>query len=141
MVNSISGVGFRGDTAAVSNQDLINAPGKYTTTAEIPADSFEKEGASKKSKKVGILATLAVALAAFAGLGYAVKSGKLTKVTDMPEGFFAKTWAHIKNAAHWVGNGAGKCWDTVAGWFGKGADDVAKAAEKAADDVAEAATK
>ena len=139
MVNSVSGVSFRGDAAAVSNQDLINAPGKYTT-AEIPADSFEKEGAPKKSKKTGIIATLGLALAAFAGLGWAVKSGKLTKA-EAPEGFFKKAWAYVQNAAHWVGEKAGNCWDTVAGWFGKKAGDAAEATAKVADDAAEAAAK
>lgn len=140
MVNSVSGVSFRGDTAAVSNQDLINAPGKYTTTAEIPADSFEKEGVPKKSRKKGIIATLGLALAAFAGLGWAVKTGKLKKV-EAPEGFFKKAWSYVQNAAHWVGEKAGKCWDSVRGLFGKKSDDLAEAAEKAADDVAEAVAK
>lgn len=40
MINSVSGVSFRGDVAPAQNmQDLINAPGQYTTqVADAPAD-------------------------------------------------------------------------------------------------------
>ena len=142
MINSVSNVSFRGETAGVNAQDLINSQGKYTTVTEVPADSFQKEGAQEK-KKGGygaLIGTLLVALATFAGLGYAVKKGHLEKVEVPAEGFFAKAKAHIKNGATTVGEWAGKCWDTVAGWFGKGAkevtekaDDATKAAEKAAE--------
>lgn len=145
MINSVSGVSFGNNVNAT--QDLINSPGKYTnvTTPEVPADSYESTE-KKSSAKKGIIATLLIGLAAFAGLGYAVKSGKLSKVTEMPEGFFNKAWAKTKNVGHSIGKAAANCWDTVAGWFGKGAKAAEKAtkegsdaANKVADEVAEAA--
>ena len=43
MINSVSGVNFRGDDATAQNsQDLINAPGQFATPVDdVPADSFE----------------------------------------------------------------------------------------------------
>ena len=84
MINSVSGVNFRGDVAPAQNsQDLINAPGQFATpVADVPADSFEKEGAEKKKSKAPAIIGTIVGLAAlaYAGLGLAVGKGKLNKV-------------------------------------------------------------
>lgn len=121
MINSVSGVSFR------SNPDLISAPGKYSQQpANIPmmeADSFEMAGAEKKKSKKGLwaaLGTAAVVIGGLIGLGYAVKSGKLSAVEVPAEGFIAKAKAHVINAANKVGTWGETCINTVAGWIGKG---------------------
>ena len=48
MINSVSGISFRGDVAPAN--DLISAPSKFSNPApqaEAPADSFEKAGEKK----------------------------------------------------------------------------------------------
>lgn len=136
MINSVSNVGFRGVNNA---QDLINSPGVYSNSIpDMPADSLDisrAEMPQEKKSNTGVIVlvgTLIAGLAAFAGLGYAVKSGKLAKVEVPTEGMFAKAWAHVKNAGVTVGESAGKCWDTVAGWFGRGSKKAADATENAA---------
>lgn len=121
MIDAVSKVSFRGDAGA----DLINAPGKYSVPAqvtEMPADSFETTG-EKKSKKglKAFLATAAIALLAFAGLGYAVKSGKLTKVDEIVKdaNFYTRAVYHIRNAAAKVGGWAESCYYSIAGLFGR----------------------
>ena len=126
MIGAISNVSFGEATA----QDLINSPGKYSVQpkiADTPADSFESES-SKSSNKKGLIAAgtaLVVALAAFAGLGYAVKSGKLTKIenTEAIEGTFKKLWAKTKNVGFSIGEYAEKCYNNTLGkWFNKSED-------------------
>ena len=81
MINSVSGVSFRGDVAPAN--DLINSPSKFANPAvqaEAPADSFEKAGEKKKSKAPAIIGGLVgVAAIATATLGFLVGRGKLTK--------------------------------------------------------------
>lgn len=118
MINSVPNLSFRGDVA--NAQDLINSPGQFASPAqiaELPPDSFEFEGQEKKkSGAKGILTTLALGLAAFAGLGYAVKKGHLEKpVINEADGFFKKLWPQTKNLAHTVGEYAVKAWDNTLG--------------------------
>jgi len=118
MINSVSNLSFRGE--AVNAQDLINSPGAFSLpaqTAELPPDSFEMQGTEKKkSAAKGLLATLAVALAAFAGLGYAVKKGHLVKPTiNEADGFFQKLWPRTENLGHTIGEYAVKAWDNTLG--------------------------
>lgn len=121
MISSVSNVSFKGDVAP--NAELINAPSQFSTAPEIPADSFEKEGLGEEDKsssvKKGLIGTALVALATFAGLGYAVKNGKISKVEIPAEGIFAKAKAYAQNAAHKVGSWAESCWNWAAGLFGK----------------------
>ncbi len=82
MINSVSGISFRGEAAPAN--DILNAPSKFSNpapTAEAPVDSFEKAGEKKKSKAPAIIGGLigAVAIAAIA-LGFLTGKGKLTKV-------------------------------------------------------------
>ena len=144
MIDAVSNVNFRGDAAGA--QDLINAPGKFSAQAPIPAataDSFEKTGIEEDKKSgSGLSAAIAaavVALAAFAGLGYAVRGKHIEKVDiNSVEGFFNKAWARVKNAGVYVGEKANSCYETVAGWFGKEAKDAKATAEAATEAAAEA---
>ena len=132
MINSVSGVSFRGE--ALNTQDLINAPGKYAAPADVAVDSFEKQGKAKKKGGRGLLATAAVALAAFVALGIAVKKGHLERVEiNEANGFFSKLLQRGKNLATTVGEYAVRAWDATAGrLFNKGASDVAETIEGAA---------
>lgn len=118
MINSVSNLSFRGE--AVNAQDLINSPGQFASpaqTAELPPDSFELEGQEKKkSGAKGLVGALLVGLAAFAGLGYAVKGKHLEKV-DIKEAdnFFKKLWPRTKNLGHTIGEYAVKAWDNTLG--------------------------
>ena len=139
MISAVSGISFKGET--VNAQDLINSPGQFATVPqqEMPADSFEKAGEEKKKSNTGLkvaIGAAVVALAAFIGLGYAVRKGHLEHVDVPAEGFFAKAGAHIKNAGVKVGEWADSCYTSIMKLFGK---DVAKDAKKAAD-AGEAAT-
>lgn len=131
MINSVSGVSFRGE--ALNTQDLINAPGKYAAPADVAVDSFEKQGKAKKKGGRGLLATAAVALAAFVALGIAVKKGHLERVEiNEANGFFSKLLQRGKNLATTVGEYAVRAWDATAGkLFNKGASDVAETIEDA----------
>lgn len=132
MINSVSGVSFRGE--ALNTQDLINAPGKYAAPADVAVDSFEKQGKAKKKGGRALLATAAVALAAFVALGIAVKKGHLERVEiNEANGFFSKLLQRGKNLATTVGEYAVKAWDATAGkLFNRGASDVAETIEDAA---------
>lgn len=118
MINSVSNLSFRGE--AVNSQDLINSPGQFASpaqVAELPPDSFEFEGQEKKkSGAKGLVGALLVGLAAFAGLGYAVKGKHLEKV-DIKEAdnFFKKLWPRTKNLGHTIGEYAVKAWDNTLG--------------------------
>lgn len=138
MINAVSGVGFRGTSSA---QDLINSPGLYTRpmptqSGGLAADTFEGSSTKKKSGTKKLLLTLGAGLAAFATLGYLVKSGKLAKVdVNSADNFFKKMWTHTKNASASVGDYAVKAWDAIAGLFGKKASENAKSAVLAAVEV------
>ena len=131
MINSVSGVSFRGE--ALNTQDLINAPGKYAAPADVAVDSFEKQGKAKKKGGRGLLATAAVALAAFVALGIAVKKGHLERVEiNEANGFFKKLLEKGQNLATTVGEYAVKAGDATGGrLFNKGASDVAETIEDA----------
>ena len=131
MINSVSGVSFRGE--ALNTQDLINAPGKYAAPADVAVDSFEKQGKAKKKGGHGLLATAAVALAAFVALGIAVKKGHLERVEiNEANGFFKKLLQKGQNLATTVGEYAVKAWDATAGrLFNRGASDVVETIEDA----------
>ena len=131
MISSISNnVHFRGE--AVSAQDLINSPGNFS--ANIPADkpdTFEKapfeEENNEKSYLPAIIGTAVAALAAFVGLGVAVKKGKLEKVeVAEADSFFKKLWTRTKNVGFSIGEAAGKCYDKIAKLFGKETEKVAE---------------
>lgn len=118
MINSVQNLSFRGEVA--NAQDLINSPGQFTTptkVADLPPDSFEMQGGEKKkSCAKGIITTLGLALAAFAGLGYAVKKGHLEKpVINEADGFFKKLWPRTKNLGNTIGEYAVKAWDNTLG--------------------------
>ena len=118
MISAINNVSFG------NNQDLINSPGQFSATAipENKPDTFEMEDENKKSNNglKALLGTALVALAAFVGLGVAVKKGNLVKVDVPAEGFMAKVKAKVKNFGFSVGEQAKKCYEKVAGWFSKG---------------------
>lgn len=113
MINSVSGVSFRGD-APVNAADLINSPGKFTTAgvnSDVSADSFEKKGEHQKSHKGAVIGTIIGLLAAaYIGLGIAVHKGKLSKI-DNPEGIMQKT----KNFFHKIGESADELWKKIRG--------------------------
>jgi hypothetical protein len=118
MISSVSNLSFRGE--GVNAQDLINSQGQFTTSAqprELPPDSFEKEDSEEKHSGVkALIGTLAVALAGFAGLGYAVKKGHLEKtVVNDADKFFTKLWQKTKNVGFSVGDSAVRCWDNTLG--------------------------
>lgn len=129
MINSVSGISFRGETAPTN--DILSAPSKFSAPApkaDAPADSFEK--ASKKKSKApaiigGLLATAAVAAIA---LGFLTGRGKLTKVVA-EEG---KNLSFLNKAQNFIcdmGEKVANLWPKVF----KGAE---KAAEAAGDVVA-----
>lgn len=116
MLNSVSGVNFKGDVTPNPNiQDLINSPGQYASlTEEAPVDSFEKAGAEKehKSKAPAIITTIVgLAAAAYVGLGIAVGKGKLKKV----EGTDLKFTEKAQNFFHSIGENASNMWKKVRG--------------------------
>lgn len=118
MINSVPNLSFRGEVT--NAQDLINSPGQFATPAQIadlPPDSFEMQGEEKKkSRAKGVIATLGLALAAFAGLGYAVKKGHLEKpIINEADGFFKKLWPQTKKLGHTIGEYAVKAWDNTLG--------------------------
>ena len=121
MISAVSNISFRGDMPAVD----LSSPSKFTAApvADMPADrvdfSRDEEQTSKTGRNIAI-GTVIAALAAFAGLGYAVKTGKITEMEVPAEGFVAKSKAYINNAAHKVGSWGESCYNTVAGWFNKG---------------------
>ena len=139
MISAVSNVSF-GDASA----DLISSPGKYSMqapVADMPVDSFESSG-EKKSKKglKAALITAGLALAAFVGLGYAVKTGKLKHVDIVEgDGFFKNLWVRTKNVGAKIGGWAESCYNTVAGWFGHKAEKAATAVEETAEKATEAA--
>ncbi len=136
MINSVSGISFRGDVAPAN--DLINAPSKFSNPApqaEAPADSFEKVGEKKKSKAPAIIGTI-VGLAAIATavLGFLVGRGKLTKVVA-EEG---KNLSFLNKAQNFVYDIGEK----VSNWLPKvfkGSEKAAEATEKAAGKATEKA--
>lgn len=117
MINSVQNLSFRGGVA--NAQDLINSPGQFASSAqiaELSPDSFEFEGQKKKKSGKGFVGTLLVGLAAFAGLGYAVKKGHLEKpIIDETAGFFKKLWPKTKNLGYTIGEYAVKAWDNTIG--------------------------
>ncbi len=136
MLSPVSGVSFRGEVAPAQNtQDLISAPSQFASPiADAPADSFEKAGEEKKKSKAPAIigGLLALAAAAYIGLGVAVGKGKLDKVVAA-EGAELKFMEKAQNLAHAVGENANSAWKTVTGWFGKkGAEATEQAAEATA---------
>lgn len=129
MISAVNGVSFG------NSQDLINSPGQFTTmapTPEMKPDSFEMEGEKKKSHtglKV-LLGTAIVALAAFIGLGVAVKKGSLTKVEVPAEGTIAKAQAKVKNFGVKVGEKAADWYESIMKMFGRGEKAAAKSESK-----------
>lgn len=130
MINSVSGVSFKGDVTPAGSQDLINAPSKFSA-AQAP-DSFEKsDAASDKKKRNTALkiagAVVGLAALAYAGLGLAVGKGWLTKsVAEAGKevGFMGK----VKNFFVGIGDNAVSMWNKV---FGKSAEKTAEAAADA----------
>ncbi len=124
MISSVSNINFRGDAAPVNHQDLINSPGKFTTTqppkADAPADSFEKkdgaEGAEKKKSKAPAIIGSIVGLLAltYIGLGIAVGKGKLTKAVA-EEGKELGFMGKVKNFFVSIGENAENLWNRIRG--------------------------
>lgn len=135
MINSVSGVSFRGDVAPAGSQDLINAPSKFSA-AQAP-DSFEKSDVAPDKKKKNTALKLAggiVGLAAltYAALGLAVGKGKLTKAVaeaGQEVGFMGK----VKNFFVSIGENAVSMWNKV---FGKNAEKAAEAVAEGAEAAA-----
>lgn len=113
MINSVSGINFRGD-APVNAADLINSPGKFTTApavSDVQPDTFEKAGEEKKGHKGGAIGTVLGLLAlAYIALGVAAHKGTLSKIEN-PEGFMQKT----KNFFHKIGESADNLWGKIRG--------------------------
>ena len=127
MISSVSNVNFRGDAAPVNTQDLINSPGKFTTQApkaDVPADSFEKEGApaeKKKSKAPAIIGTIVGLLAAtYVGLSIAVGKKALTRAVA-EEGKELGFMGKVKNFFVAIGESGENLWNKIRG---KKVDDV-----------------
>lgn len=118
MLNSVSGVSFKGDTTAANVQDLINSSGLYANSvAEMPPDSFERFGGEKekKSKAPAIIASIvALTAAAYVGLGLAVGKGKLNKVVPK-DGAELKFMEKAKNFLYDVGENAKGLWNKIRG--------------------------
>lgn len=108
MISSVSSVNF-------GNSPIdLSSPGKFSQAQAAKAEPDAFVG-KKKSKAPVSLATLAiVALAGFAGLGYAVKSGRLAKV-EGAEKFMDK----LKNVGASIGEAAQNCWNKVKGLLSK----------------------
>ena len=123
MINSVSGISFRGDTSMNVN-DLINSPGKFTTNqvrADMPSDEFEPSE-KKKSHKGAVLGTIiALLAAAYIGLGVAVHKGAIQKVEN-PEGIMQK----VQNFFRSIGKSADNLWSKIRG---KGASKEAPKSE------------
>ena len=123
MISSVSSVNFRGDAAPANAQDLINSPGKFTTTqpqpADVKADSFEKEGAEKKKNKTGIvIGSIVGALAvAYIALSALVHKGTLKQVPDAGD---LKFKDKVQNFFYSIGESGSKLWKKIRGK----ADDV-----------------
>ncbi len=111
MISAVSNVNF-GNTGI----DL-SAPGKFSI-APHPNYSVEEPKSGKKGLKT-VLALAVIALGGFIGLGYAVKNGKLAKSTEIPEGFFKKSWTKIKDFGFTIGESGQSFIERVQGWFGK----------------------
>lgn len=107
MINAVSNVNFGASTINLSD------PGKFSK----PVQPSHQGSKSHKGKAALSLAVLA--LGAYAGLGYAVKSGKLVKSTEIPEGFFNKSWTKIKDCAFSVGETAKTCIEKIQKLFGR----------------------
>lgn len=129
MINSVSGVSFRGDVAPAN--DLINSPSKFSNPApqaEAPADSFEKAGEEKKSKAPAIIGGLVgVAAIATAALGFLTGRGKLTKVVAQ-EGKELSFLNKAQNFICDIGEKVANLWPKVF----KGAEKAAEAASEVA---------
>lgn len=111
MINSVSGISFRGETA-LNSADLINSPGKYTKTkarADMPSDAYEPSE-KKKSHKGTVLGIIGLLAAAYIGLGIAVHKGAITKVEN-PEGIMQK----VKNFFCSIGENADNLWSKIRG--------------------------
>ncbi len=129
MISSVSNINFRGESVPVNPQDLINQPGKFTTTApaadaakaEAPADSFEKEGApvdgeqKSKSHAAAIIGTVVGLLAlAYIGLGVAVGKEKLVKVPEI-KGQPLKFKEKLQNFFYAIGDSGRNLWNKIRG--------------------------
>lgn len=129
MINSVRNVSFG------TGADIIGQPGKYSSQPassidmSMPSDTFEKKSHTGRN----LLITGLVLLGGFLGLGFAVKKGKLAKLEELPEGFFKKNWARVKNFAATIGEYGEKTINKVGKLFSKkSAEKTAEAAENAA---------
>ena len=94
-------------------QDLISREGKYTQSSQpkntdIFTDKFEKTEKKKSTGLKAVLWTIAGLAAIAVTLGWAVKSGKLSKV-EKAEGILD----NVKKIGFTIGDKAAKCFDTV----------------------------
>lgn len=96
-------------------QNLISREGKYTAQqpkhADIIADKFEKTGKKKNTALKSVLWTVAGLAAVAAGLGWAVKGGKLAKI-EGPE----KILDHVKNFGYTIGDKVVKSYEYATAW-------------------------
>lgn len=136
MIGAIQSVNFKG------NEDLINAPGKFTSEpkiADMPNDSFEKKSNNAAvAAGIGAVALLATAL----GLGYAVSKGhiKINKIEKAEiEGMTStwdKYWAKTKNLGNSALEQLGNLYNNT---LGKLFGSASKKAEGAVEEAAESA--
>ena len=119
MLNAVSGVSFKGEVTPNQNlQDLINSHGQFSAPiAEAPSDSFVRRNTeeNKKSKAPAVIGSLvALAAAAYIGLGVAVSKSKLTKVVAQ-EGKELKFAEKAQNFFHSIGENAESLWNKIRG--------------------------
>ena len=110
MINSVSGISFRGE-AVLNAADLINSPGKYTTSEvkkDLPSDSYEPQEKKKSHKGAAIATIIGLLTAAYVALGFAVNKGAIKKI-DNPEGIIQKA----KNFFYSIGENADNLWAKI----------------------------
>lgn len=147
MINSVSNVSFRGETAS-DWQTLIESEGQYTQKPTAPARPDTVELSTKKEKKGGAGKTIGgiVAGVVIAGLAlFGLSRGNILKIDKEAKGL-KKVGSWLAEAGEWIGK---KCIDPIVNLFkGKGgkkaadaAGDAAKGAEKTAEKAAGDAAK
>ncbi len=110
MLNSVSGVSFRGNPILEREGKFTQTQQPQAKTPEMPADSLEKPKKKNKGLKAALW-TVGVLAAAAIGLGVAVKKGKLNTL-EAPEGLLAHTQNFFAKAGKYVAD----AYDSVVAW-------------------------
>lgn len=138
MINSVSNVSFRGETAS-DWQTLIESEGQYTQKPTAPAKPDTVEFSTKKEKKGGAGKTIGgiVAGVVVAGLAlFGLSRGNILKIDKEAKGL-KKVGSWLAEAGEWIGK---KCIDPIVKLLkGKGGEKAADAAGEAAKDAGKAA--